>query len=271
MAGHVAQDDFRSTSSTRALWSIGAALRPGLINRPVVFGFLLLSVDVLLVSRYQPGTAMAILTSTAPLSLLAGVAINVLPLAMSTIVLVLWTLSIASALQGTEPSKAVSRAAAAVGLYLVAVVALDPRLYPSPGWGEVGLALFAVALLVGRKTEGRGLLDFLTPLAVIVGLALAGASLASNEDLRAALDRPYLPVEQIDLGPGRSVVGYVLEVGQSGQWTTILVEQTRAVSVVPSAEVLHREACLLPGQQSYRPRLPLVRTATPAQVPACRL
>jgi hypothetical protein len=85
-------------------------------------------------SRYQPATALAILRYTPPLTLRAGVVINVMPLLLMAVIVSLWTLSLIHALGGVAFSKSISRILAAAALYLLAVTTLDPSLYLDPRW-----------------------------------------------------------------------------------------------------------------------------------------
>ncbi len=263
---------FQHDSITRSLWAIARGPAPALINRPVVVGLVLLAGDVLLISRYQPSTALTILRYTPPLTLLAGVVINVMPLLLMSLAVALWTLAVVHGLGGKDPSRSVTRLFGAVVTYAAALTLLDTALYFPIHWGVVGVAAWVLASFMGQTDRGYNLSGFLSPIAAVAGLALVVLALGLSPYLRESLARPFIPTERIELkadGVKESLVGYVLDVDQSGRWTTLMDDAGRAVQIVPSDSIGGRRLCSLPGQTAYTPYFPLVRPASGGAIEPC--
>lgn len=272
MATEEAITGIQRDSITRSLWAIARGPAPALINRPVVVGLVLLAGDVLLISRYQPSTALTILRYTPPLTLLAGVVINVMPLLLMSLAVGLWTLAVVDGVGGSNPSRSVTRLFAALGTYGSALALLDTALDFPIHWAVVGLAVWVLAIGMGQTERGFNLSGLLTPLAALAGLTLVVLALTLSPYLRESLARPFLPAERIELssdGVDSSLVGYVLDVDQSGRWTTLMDDAGRAIQIVSSDSIDGRRLCNLPGQSSYIPYFPLVQPASAAAVEPC--
>lgn len=258
---------FERRQQTSALRAIARNVRGSIINKGLLLAAVLVVIDTLLVSHYQPATALALLRSTPPLTLLTGVLLNLGPVLMNVAIIV-YLVRGASAIAQYRISTAVSCYGAAGLLAVFATYLVDDDALISP----FVLLPLAAAMGVGGYVLSRGHEDnaeSAPPLAVIIGLAVFLGYVITH-DVEPALTRPYLPAERIeitDMGTKRTIseVGYVVDADRS--WSTIMREDDRSIIYVRTTDLRSREVCLLPSDRPVRPRNGIELTA--ADVPTC--
>lgn len=260
-------------SNTRALDRIRSAAKPSWISRPIFLASIFTIADVLIVSHFQPPTAIALLRYTPPLTLLLGAFVNIVPVLLQPVLVVLVCLVFWNLL-GDRGSAAVGYFVFALFLYVVAATLLPSQSLPSQSRMAVliilGGALFAAHQNAGSVLKSVQRLFYRFPSDVVkwaskvvfgVGLfswfavCLGVVGEGFSEVWRSSVQQPYVPAELIDVaGEPQPVVGYVIDVDNSGQWTTILIESDRTVRIFPSEDILRREVCATGGLARYRPQ-----------------
>lgn len=170
----------------------------------------------------------------------------------------------------------------AVTVYVVGNAFLDQNLTPEPiiALGAVVVACSITGVITylvqsrsstANETPNETLLTFLT---LILAATSVVATLSSNEELRIAVARPYIPAEQIQIhksnGGERQVVGYVLDVDPSGQWTTILRDVDRTIVILNSETIASRTVCRPAGVTVPQPRWPIVTTPSIDVIHECQ-
>jgi hypothetical protein len=188
------------------------------------------------VSRFNEATAYALLAHGSPLAIIGGSVMGLVPieLVVLSLALVVWCWNAPAGSRAT-----VRWITPVVVLPVVAFVPVDALL-------SVG----GVAALIGgsmwwSKREGESV-RFNWPVAL-----LGGALVASILTLLGA-DKPWLPAEEVRVHGHHAVVGYVLD--GSERWTTLMIDSTRRVMIVPTNEITNRSLCTLsPGGFWYDP------------------
>lgn len=259
-------------SGRSALWSIARGVRRGTVNKGLLLGLTILALDVLAVSHFQPTVALSILRSSPPLSVLVGAMVNLLPpiaFTLSTALIAMCTLSVAR----HRTQQALGEFAATIAVLFTGWAFLDHALMPSI-WTVAGVwlvsALGAVGVhLLQERSDGSQDIAGVFRLFVVL---VAGLNLLTSPSVRESLARPYLPSEELAIAAvdGQvTTIGYVLDVDQSGQWTTILTEQERQITIIASENLLERSVCALAGQGKYEPLQPVIDAAGDEGTPMC--
>ncbi len=267
--------DYDKIRRTHALQEIARNSRSSIINRGLILALLLTAMDVLLVAHLQQSSALAILRFTPPVSLFTGVFVNLASAVFFPIVIGLLTLGVIYALQ-QRVTRAFSFILGAFLFYGVGNVFLDESLTPGLGFWFVGIAVAFVLVGVGSYLVKRfEVSDDLSGLSVFVfflGLACLVTVVSSNDDLRAALARPYISAEEITVKQGADdskLVGYVLDVDVSGQWTTLLLEHDRTIRIIASDSIAMRTVCRPATLSVPHPRWSIIDTPPTDVVPVC--
>jgi hypothetical protein len=293
--------------------------------------FLFAVLKIMLVARGDPSTALAIVSSSGPLQVVAGVLIVVVPLATASVV----TLSIF--LAGAEDISRQTRSFLWLA-YFILVVGLSEVLYWFSTLEFILVPFAFVALrrwekkILGNKANQQSWLDSVpsdsvlndlwlqyhelqaTPISemsntrrgldlsvlterssqqsVIIETGNARIKLISAKSRRpyeaiaitlllttllplvpsTLNDTPWLPPERITT-PHQTVIGYVTDSDQ--QWTTVLVDSSRAVLWINTATITARVLCTL-GSDSALPAPETIYRFlgagySPPHYPTCRL
>jgi hypothetical protein len=232
-------------------------------------GLLIISVTrLLIVSNYNPATALAIASSGGYADTLLGTVIPLIPIIMPYLTLVFLFFN---------------RVILAI-LAFVATVFVSPIAVGRPAVRDIVdrdwhfilhapvliivimivLALLVVSLLV-VELLGLGFNIFMRTLATIACIAiiplvsqLYSFSLAQNY-YTELIRQPWLPAETITLVSGQSFTGYVLS--DDGDWLVALRNDNRAVYYYPGADVAKRQICQLSPARQMQPLI----TFPPAQ------
>ena len=238
------------------LWAISRNVRRSVLNLGLLLAAFLTVTDVLLVSHYQPATALSILRYTPPLSLLLGVLTNLLPLLLPILALATASLSI-TYFFSMKISTAMSWLGRAILFCGAALLLVDRDLYPWRWYllALVGLVIVIILSVMSLRGGDSGTSAFLNFM-VVSGALLLIPTLFTSSRLPVAVAQPFLGPEIVSLDDRDSIdattlVAYVLD-EQSG-WTTLLLERNRVVHVVKSSEILSRTPCYLPNLDRYRP------------------
>jgi hypothetical protein len=242
-------------------------------------GLLIISVTrLLIVSNYNPSTALAIASSGGYADTLLGTVIPLIPIIMPYLALIF--------LFFNRVILAILAFGATIFVSPVVVSRLAARNIVEKDWHYilhaatpiivlmVVLAALVVLLLV-VELLGLGFNIFVRTLASIACIALIPLvsqlySFSFARDYYTELIRqPWLPTETITLASGQSFIGYVLS--DDGDWLVALRNDNRAVYYYPGADVAKRQICQLSqaGQ-----KLPLItflpmQKNKPARTPVC--
>jgi len=262
-----------------ALHRIATALRGSLVNKSLLLATALVVADTFVVAHYQPATALALLRTTPPLTLLTGVMLNLAPVLLT---LGVWWYACwgAVAVADRDAEQTLVRYGKSLLCLLLGALVVDEG-QQVPWWG-IGLVVVAgwaigqwTSERVDRDDESWGLITVMGAVAVFVALAQPTFKDRATLD---AVARPFLPVERIEIlteeAPGTAdpqapatqyEVGYVLQADEV--WTTVMRHRDRSIRYVRSALVHGRTSCLAEGSGPVRPLLGLeLRTA---DVPRC--
>lgn len=257
---------------TRALSAIARNTRGSTINRGLILAALLVALDVMLVAHLQQPATLAILRYTPPVTLFTGVLVNLAPVLLPAAVFGLAALALSSAAQG-RASRAAELAAVAIIIVVLGYIFLDESLTPSP-WFWLWLAVGSLVVGGIYRWQSWFTVDgtLFSAFVLMVGLSMVINNLAENQELRNQLSRPYIPAEIISLqgeAGMRKFTGYVLDLDQSGAWTTILVDQDRSVIIVRSESVTSRTVCPPEGVEIPTPRWTIIEPQHVASIEHC--
>lgn len=233
----------------RALWAIAKNAKGSVLNRGLLISLVLIVLDTLLVSHYQPQTALALMRYTPPVALFTGVLTNLLPIILPALFWLTAGLGVFAAARGEERG-AFSYLSGSVVIFLIGALFIDSRVLPG-GW-VLAITLFAAFSVYGiaRWLERRdSSTEILFAMIFFVLIVFIGGQLWESQELRTRLATPFLPSERISFANGGSaspeITGYVLDVDQSGHWTTLLLEAERTVVIVPTSSITARSVCSL--------------------------
>jgi hypothetical protein len=233
---------------------------------------------LLIVSNYNPATALAIASSGGYASTLLGTVIPLIPITMPYLVLIF--------LFFNRVILAILASVATVFVSPVAVVKSTARETVDRDWNfiihapliviiiMIVLALIVVALL-GVELLGLGFNIFMRTLATIACIALIPLvsqlySVSLAPDYYTELIRqPWLPAETITLVSGQNFTGYVLS--DDGSWLAVLKNDNRSVYYYPDADVANRQICQLSAAQQKSPLVTFLpaQENMPAPTPLC--
>ena len=242
-------------------------------------GLLIISVArLLIVSNYNPATALAIASSGGYADTLLGTVIPLIPIIMPYLALVF--------LFFNRVILAILAFVATVFVSPVAVARPAVRGIVDRDWHfirhapvviiiiMIALALLVVILLA-VELLGLGFNIFMRTLASIACIALIplvsqlySFSLAPNY-YTELIRQPWLPAETITLISGQSFTGYVLS--DDGDWLVALRNDNRAVYYYLGANVVKRQICQLSPARQNQPLItfPLAQENKPAPTPLC--
>jgi hypothetical protein len=233
---------------------------------------------LLIVSNYNPATALAIASSGGYASTLLGTVIPLIPIIMPYLVLIFLFFNrvilaiLASAATVFVSPVAVGRPAAGetvdrdwnfiIHASLIVIIIM------------IVLALIVVALL-GVELLGLGFNIFMRTLAAIACIALIPLvsqlySVSLAPDYYTELIRqPWLPAETITLVSGQNFTGYVLS--DDGSWLAVLKNDNRSVYYYRDADVANRQICQLSAAQQKPPLVTFLpaQENMPAPTPLC--
>jgi hypothetical protein len=82
--------------------------------------------------------------------------------------------------------------------------------------------------------------------------------------------QPWLPAETFTLSSGQKIVGY--DLSDNGDWTEILLDDTRAIHFYPAGDVTGRQACQIGQTQITQPLFTLISggTSVSPRSPTCQ-
>jgi len=242
-------------------------------------GLLIISVArLLIVSNYNPATALAIASSGGYADTLLGTVIPLVPIIMPYLALVF--------LFFNRVILAILAFVATVFVSPVAVSRPAVRGIVQRDWHFIRHAPTAiiiimialavlVILLLAVELLGLGFNIFMRTLASIACIAfiplvsqLYSFSLAPNY-YTELIRQPWLPAETITLVSGQSFTGYVLS--DDGDWLVALRNDNRAVYYYLGADVIKRQICQLNSARQSQPLItfPLAQENKPAPTPLC--
>ena len=230
-----------------------------ILNGGILIGLVLVALDSLVVAHFEVEAALALVRYTPPLTLLVGVVLNLGPILAEY---VLGGLLVALACWGAAGrlDRVVVAGFCAAVVFFLSNALFDKAATWSPARMVACAGGAVVAAVLLSKLIDRDLIDVNAPSAVLIlGILIASTALISDPALRQSVAMPYVPPERVELeGVVEPLIGYVLDVDQSGQWTTIMTESSREVVVVPSTTVMSRTVCTLEPHTDTTPRWPVV-------------
>lgn len=235
---------------------------------------LLAATRLMIVSDYNPSTALAILQSAGYLNTLLGSIIPLVPILMPYVALLLLYLNqmIASLLAFLAAllisPASVTRTAA------LSIVRHDWHLTFGRGgsWHTLLICLaiaFGVLLLVvlsgfGIKVAARSV-GLAATVAIVPIMFRLYPLPVSDVYYTSLLNQPWLPAETITLANHQSVAGYVLESDQD--WVEVLLSDDRTVVHYHTSQISERAMCQIAAIVSERPLFPLINTKS--RLPVC--
>jgi hypothetical protein len=241
-------------------------------------GLLIISVTrLLIVSNYNPTTALAIASSGGYADTLLGTVIPLIPIVMPYLTLVF--------LFFNRVILAILAFAATVFVSPVAIGRPAVRDIVDRDWHfishapvpivivMIALALLVVLLLIAQLL-GLGFNIFMRTLASIACIALIPLasqlySFSLVQNYIEPIRQPWLPAETITLVSGQSFTGYVLS--DDGDWLVALRNDNRAVYYYPGADVVKRQICQLNATRQKQPLVTFLpaQEKKPARTPLC--
>lgn len=229
------------------LQRIAGNLSPTWVNRGLMVAIALAAADTVLIAKIQSSSALAIVRHSSLLTLALGVSINIAPTLLQAVVLACAFLIAANAEH--NPQFAWKRFEYGIGATVALVLLVPESALIVSIWLLFALPLigFAVAWAMERGRVGISI-DQQT-LFVVIGV-LAIFSVVASPGARDQLMKPWLPPERVELQAKPDFIGYVLDVDQSGDWTTLLRDSNRQVEVVHSESILSRTPCILSKEAS---------------------
>jgi hypothetical protein len=277
-------DDSRRNASQSGLRSwqetIGRRLSRSatiaLVLSPV--GLLIISVTrLLIVSNYNPATAMAIASSGGYADTLLGTVIPLIPIIMPYLTLVFLFLNrVILAILAFVATLLVSPVVTGrVAARMIVARDLDFIFHASVPIIIIMIVLAVVViLLLAVELLGLGFNIFMRTLATIACIVLIPLvsqlySLSFAENYTELIRQPWLPAETITLASGQSFTGYVLS--DEGNWLVALRNDNRAVYYIPDASVTKRQICQLSAAPQKEPLVALLpgQENKPARTPLC--
>lgn len=242
-------------------------------------GLLIISVArLLIVSNYNPATALAIASSGGYADTLLGTVIPLIPIVMPYLALVfLFFNRVILAILAFVATVFVSPVAAGRPVVRNIVESDWHFILHAPVLIIVIMIVLAllVVLLLGVELLGLGFNIFMRTLATIACIALIplvsqlySVSLAQNYYIEL-IRQPWLPAETITLVSGQGFTGYVLS--DDGDWLVALRNDNRAVFYYPGADVAKRQICQLSAARQKQPLVTFLpaQQNKPARTPLC--
>ncbi len=249
------------------LGRIATNVRGSIVNRGLILALMLVVADIALVAHYQPTVMLGVLQHTSLIPLFTGVVVNLAPALVAAAFWFCLGMMIAN-LMSLDPHRAVTYAAWTISTLVISGAFFDASVVPS-FWGVFVLALIAAAAYaVHIRIDAKSEDDDVVPTILRLGMVLfVLATIGSAPDIRERAAAPFQPAETLELtGEEKPVVGFVLDVDPSGQWTTLLRESDRQLLVVPSESLTSRTPCELEHQGTIQPSGPWVppKDSTPS-------
>jgi hypothetical protein len=238
-------------------------------------GILLISATrLLIVSDYNPATALAISSSQGYLNTLLGTIIPIVPIYMPYLALLLLfsgriipgvlALLATALISAPSVSKSVMLSIAKKDWHLIVQGSGAHQavliLLGAPFAGLLFATLLGFNSAVFIRTLGIVLSVALIPLAVRLYPFPTTNSVYAN-----LISQPWLPAETITLTPHRDIVGYTLS--SDGYWLEVLVADSRNIEYYRVGDVIEREICQMNGQAQARPLIALMPTRS--LIPLC--
>lgn len=272
-AGQAGLRSWQETISQR----LGRSATIALLLSPV--GLLIISViRLLIVSNYNPATALAIASSGGYADTLLGTVIPLIPIIMPYLTLVFLffnrvILAVLAFVATIFVSPVVGGRLAVEG-----ILRTDWHFIThAPGLivGIMYVLAIAVILILGVELLGLGFSIFTRTLATIACIALIPLvsqlySFSFTQNYYAELVRqPWLPAETITLVSGQSFTGYVLS--EEGGWLVIMGNDNRAVFYYHDDDVAKRHICQLSVTRQGQPLVTFLpaQQKEPALTPLC--
>lgn len=251
---------------------IGRSATLALLLSPV--GLLLISATrLLIVSYYNPATALAILSSGGYINTLLGTIMPMVPIFMPYLALLLLFFN------RVIPSILAFFAAALISPTAIsgsafAMAGRDWHLiFTGSGMRNAVMIILAIpfALFLLTELAGFELTVFIRTVGTVATIAflpliLQLYPLPVNNSFYADLVRqPWLPAETFTLTSHQKVTGYSL--ASSGSWFEVLLDDNRTIRYYPASDIANQQVCLI--QEATRGQ-PLIKLA-PAHttVPPC--
>jgi hypothetical protein len=232
---------------------------------------------LLIVSNYNPETALAIASSGGYADTLLGTVIPLIPIIMPYLALVFLFFNRVIlgvlAFVATVFVSPVAVARSSVGN----IVDRDWHfILHAPVLIIIIMSVLAVAVLLLLIVEllGLGFNIFIRTVATIACIALIPLvsqlySFSIAQNYTESIRQPWLPAETITLASGQSFTGYVLS--DDGDWLVVLQNDNRAVYYYPGADVTKLQICQLSTTQEKQPLVTLfpAQQNKPALTPLC--
>jgi hypothetical protein len=224
---------------------------------------------LLIISDYNTATASAIVSSSGYVNTLLGTIIPLVPIIMPYLALILLFFNRVIpgilALAATAFISSVNAAAGLAGKNWNRVVHI-------PFFVVIGL-LVAFALLM---LFGAGFNNSMRTIATIVCVLLIPTVARlyplpfNNGFYEQFVRQPWLPAETFTLSSGQKIVGY--DLSDNGDWTEILLDDTRAIHFYPAGDVTGRQACQIGQTQITQPLFTLISggTSVSPRSPTCQ-
>lgn len=244
--------------------------RKSLVNKSLVLALALVSLDSLIVAHYQFDVAQGLIRSTPPVTLLAGVFLNLAPLILPILALGGFARGVIVATQGNL-GLGISILLGSIGWYLASAALAPANLFPSI-WMPILVISIGVAYSLGQGVDRRWanatawILGSICCLLLILGVSSL-VSQAWGEDLsvlKTAAARPFAPPERLTWsGDPAPTVGYVLQEGP--EWVVVLTEGDRKIVTRPKGALRARQICTLTDNVLQSPAIPLITPIAPTK------
>jgi hypothetical protein len=230
---------------------------------------------LLIISDYNTATASAIVSSSGYVNALLGTIIPLVPIILPYLALILLffnrvipgILALAATAFISPVAVAVSRPATAgpAGKNWNHIVNIPPIVF-------LGLLVaFAVLMLagVGFNTSMRTIATIVC-IALIPTVARLYPLPFNNGFYEQFVRQPWLPAETFTLSSGQRIVGY--DLSDNGDWTEILLDDTRTIHFYPADDVTGRQACQIGRAQTTQPLITLISggTSVNPRSPTCQ-
>lgn len=206
----------------------------------------LVVVRIGMAARLRPTTALALLGSRSPVSVIFGTVLSLLPWFVLLLLAIGFTWAVRTLRFGLQGRRLVFLPIT-VMLYTLFLTAAA-----FPWWFLLFVPLLIYEGLAEANTERRRLPTALTVSGVLISILLLGSQV-------------WLPSERIEVAGGGAIVGYVVD--DDGNWASVLRERDRTVLLIRSDLIVARQICSL-GRGSFERSLADVIAGFP-EPPLC--
>jgi hypothetical protein len=252
---------------------IGKSATIALLLSPV--GRLLISVTrLLIISNYNPTTAMAIASSQGYLNTLLGTIIPLVPIFMPYLaLLLLFSGRVIAGMLALLAAALIS--APSVSRSDIFITARKDWYLISARTGTHHTLLVSMAFLFAgllfAELIGFNFIVFIRTLGTVASLALIAIVVElyplpiKSSAYVNPVTQPWLPAERITLTSHQDIIGYVIS--SDGYWLEVLISRSRTIQHYRMSDIGEREICQMNASGQNRPLIALEQVQVP--IPLC--